>query len=160
MKDFSKEPIRIAHVILWRKGWYLHSGQTWEYETTMKDIREMLKYDGYEPQFLNDKEIIDIIFRAYDEYFKYAFLNDVPGWYDPLMGVIRGTYHNVYRDNCTDFNIMLEILAKFAWTESKYLKLPTPHYDKNTYKIGCWKPGMTYAWMNKHAKECFEKLYE
>ena len=30
----------------------------------------------------------------------YAFLNDVPGWYDPLMGVIRGTYHNVYRDNC------------------------------------------------------------
>ena len=55
MKDFSKETIRIAHVILWRKGWYLHSGQTWEYETTMKDIREMLKYDGYEPQFLNDK---------------------------------------------------------------------------------------------------------
>ena len=92
MKDFSKEIIRIGHVILWRKGWYLHSGQTWEYETTMKDIREMLKYDGYEPQFLNDKEIIDIIFRAYDEYFKYAFLNDVPGWYDPLMGVIRGTY--------------------------------------------------------------------
>lgn len=156
MKDFSKEPIRIAHVILWRKGWYQHTSNNWDYESTMLDIREMLKYDGYEPQFMSDKDVMEIIFRAYDEYFKWAYINDVPGFYDPLMGVITGTYHNCYRENSVGFNIMLEILAKFAWTETKYLKLPTPHYDKNTYKIGCYKPGMTYTWMNKHTKEIFE----
>ena len=157
MTDFSKEPIRIGHVILWRKGWYQHTSNNWEFEPTMKDIREMLKYDGYEPQFLSDKEVMHIIFRTYDEYFKWAYLHDVPGFYDPLMSVITGTYHNCYNENPFAFNIMLEILAKFAWTENKYLKLPIPHYDKNTYKIGCYKPGMTYTWMNKHAKEIFEK---
>ena len=157
MKDFSKETIRIGHVILWRKGWYQHTANDWNYEATMKDIREMLKYDGYEPQFLSDKEVMDIIFRAYDEYFKWAYLHDVPGWYDPLTGVITGTYHNCYSSNPFMFNVILEILAKFAWTDSQYLKLPIPVYNKNTYKIGCYKPGMTYTYMNKHAKEVFEK---
>lgn len=157
MKDFSKEPIRIGHVILWRKGWYKHTANDWEYEATMKDIREMLKYDGYEPQFLSDKDVMHIIFIAYDEYFKWAYKNDVPGFYDPLMGVITGTYHNCYSDkNPFMFNVMLEVLAKFAWTETRYLKLPTPTYNKNTYKIGFWKPGMTYKWMNEYVKKQFE----
>ena len=123
MTDFSKEPINIAHVILWRKGWYQWKSHNWDYDPVMSDIREMLKYDGYEPQFLSNKDIFDIIFRAYDEYFKWAYLHDVPGWYDPIMSIARGTYHNIFHKYSFEFNMLLEVLAKFAWTESKYLVL-------------------------------------
>ena len=99
MKDFSKEPIRIAHVILWRKGWYQHNGQTWEYETTMKDIREMLKYDGYEPQFLNDKEIIDKkMYDFIDNIFKEDDLEEL--------------YYRIIETEENNKKLLLEILEK------------------------------------------------
>lgn len=158
MKDFSKEPIRIGHVILWRKGWYEWKCKDFHNEKeVLKDIREMLKYDGYQTEFMSDDEIYQIIFRVYDEYFIWAFQNEVPGFYEAVSSIVTGTYHNIYKTNNFRFNMLLEILAKFAWVDPKYLKLPCPYYDKKHYKIGTYKNGMTYKYMNKVAKQQFNK---
>ena len=155
MIDYSKEIINIANVILYRKGWYLHTGT--DKKSVMKDLKEMLGYDGYPKSHLDENDIYRIIFTAYDNFCKYAWVYKVPGFEYPLSSITTGTYHNIGKENDFKFNLLLEILAKFAFIESKYLKLPAPKYGKHRYKIGHYKPGMTYAYMNKYAKEIFEK---
>jgi len=154
--DYSKEYFPLSNLILWRKGWYQWSAGNWsDIKPVMKDIREMLRYDGYPVKFISDDDIFNLIIRKYDEYFLWAYSNNVPGFYNPVLSIVTGTYHNIYPDLPFKYRMVLEILAKLAWTETKYLKLKCPHYDKHTYKIGCYKSGMTYAWMNKHAQKTF-----
>lgn len=153
VKDYSKVYPKISNVLLYKKGWYNPNTGS-----LLGDLRVMLSMDGYSSneKFITDQDIYNIIFRFYEEYMIFAIKNDIE-FCNPLYGIVTGTYHNCYSDKPFVENMIREILAKLSWLPISQLKLPCPHYDKYTPKPNFWKPGMTYAYMNKYAQNIWNK---
>lgn len=150
MTDFLKEYPRIAHVILGRKHWYCPKTGSF-----MKDLKVLLKMDGYSADYLDDTDVFNIIVNFYEEYVIWAIQNGRLRHSHPISELFRPYNWNAFKMSDQE-NTLRNILSFFLMLDKDDILLPTPHYDKHTPKPSFYKPGMTYAYMNKYAKEVFE----
>ena len=123
-KDLLKEQTRIGHTILWTKGHYTHSGNT--PEDVMNDLRQVMKFDGYDTSLMTDDDIYRVIFAAYDEIHNYAYAKGVRGFNLPVSSIVSGTMHLIFKKYGFKFCMLLEIFNKFSMMSDEDFKLPSP----------------------------------